>query len=185
MERLKFFSKNEKFLIKDNFFKQLGEWGKVLREPRGCFKMKALNLSYRFALGYVVLRQGADFNDLKSSDLLCVESWDFQQKEISVRGSGLPSDEAMIHSAVYKNRSSAIFSFYVDAPDFVRSLSPSSLPMIVSREPVDTIDFLKAVEEKLGEGNLIMIQDRGILSFGCTAEDAGGQILKLVDGSKS
>jgi hypothetical protein len=179
MCKVNIFLRDERFLMKGNFFLELVEWGKRLICPSAS-KSTHLSLSYRFALGYVVAGEGADFTNLKQSDLFCAKTWDFENQNFTIQGEGKTGPWMLLHAPVYRSRSSAIFCFYVENGDLVKSAIQRNLPMVSADKPLDEIDSLIQIENELGKGNLIRIGEKGVLAFGCTAEDAGGEIMQLL-----
>ena len=168
------------FPIKRNFDDELFAWGKKLGE-RGLLSSvqdgPGGSLSYRYALGFVITARDADLAKLTRKDLIFVEQWDAAARQLLLRGEGKPPVESFLHAAVYQNRSGAIFAFFATAPKILKMASQSGLPCLAAAPFEDPASLMGSVEEGLGAGNIMVVPNRGALSFGCTAEDAGEQIL--------
>lgn len=168
---------NQKFAIKDSFLEQLREWGTFLT-PFASEGADSLCLSYRYAQGYIVSKEGAFCSDLKKADLLFVESWEFLNAESPVYGSGRLSKTGLIHAPVFKNRSGAIFSFYLQPKDISSLENDASLKKVKGHAGVE---ILAALEAAIGQANVFYLADlKAVLGFGCTSNDAGKEILRAL-----
>lgn len=168
----------DRFSIKRNFADELFRWGKVLCENRVIAGREG-SLSYRHGLGFVVTVQGADLAQLGDADLVLVDGWNAEKERLTVRGCGELSITGFLHALVYQNRSAAIFTFLADAPGIAKSAAGRHLPRTDYAVTDDIRRLADDMESKLGLGNVLLIRKGGVLSFGCTSEDAGGQLLDL------
>jgi len=160
------------FPVKRRFADALAEWGRLLGCNGGALMVPG-SLSYRHGLGFVITREGADSNDLHDSDLLFVKSWNHQAGELTIYGDGDPPPETLWHAAVYQSRSGAIFVFFARSDRAAELAGRMALRVVTVTGGRD----LDAVQAALGTGNILAIEGSGILSFGCTAEDAGRPLL--------
>ncbi len=169
MKHLKFQRRTPDFLVKHSFSSILFEWGKAFCEKGLINQIKGGSLSYRHGLGFVITARDSNLGKLDEKDLIFVEEWDFSSNRFIIRGNADLPAESIFHAIVYQNRSGAIFSFFIKPFQILEMVERLGL------SPSKTSE-LSEIEEKLSHGNIIAIQDQGILSFGCTAEDAGSQL---------
>ncbi len=170
--------KGDTFPIKQNFLDALIRWGKELHRSR-VVSVQGGSLSYRYGLGFVVTAAEADLTHLTPADLVLVEEWNAVDSRVVIRGSKEPAHQSFLHGIVYQNRSAAIFTFFVDALLTVKSMKELGLPATDGEYPNPFAIKMDDVERKLGQGNILVVQNQGILSWGCTAEDAGTPLLTL------
>ncbi len=177
------FKRSEKsFLPKRNFTDALIAWGKsfcaygLASLTDGSLKG---SLSFRYGLGFVITTKNVDLKNIKDTDLIYVESWDHASSTLTYRGNQSPPEESFLHAMIYQNRSSAIFTFFLHPLPHLHFIKDSCLPIIHDDLLENTPAFISEIEKAIGQGNQILI-DHGILSFGCTADDAGKQILELL-----
>ena len=171
----------ESFAIKQNFVDALSEWGKKFDEILSRQKSPLLHasLSYRHALGFVITARDADVKNLMHADLIFVERWDLLSDRITICGEREPPSESFMHAHVYQNRSTAIFTFFIESPLLAKKARLVKIPSTTA-QPIVTIPSVREVEKKLGLGNIVLIGDQAVLSLGCTADDAGEPVLGLL-----
>lgn len=177
---------DDPFPIKQSFADSLFSWGKKFSEAASSLKsMDPLigSLSYRYGLGFVITSAKAHFKKLTQSHLICVEKQDSSLDRMIIRGKGDLPEENFLHATVYQNRSGAIFSFFFSYKKKILLPSSFNLPVIENLDQPPS-ELVKKLERKLGQGNTIILHHCGILSFGCTADDAGEQLLSVMDALK-
>ncbi len=163
--------KSDTFPIKRNFADALIAWGATL-VGGGWMSERGGSLSHRYALGFVITRKGADLAHLADADLICVERWDFDAEQVIVRGKGEPSPHAFIHALVCQERATAIFTFVADAPKAVERAGKEGWPSTKQSAHASARAMADDVTTILGKGNRVLIRGTGLLTFGCTADDA-------------
>lgn len=165
----------EVFPIKPGFAESIFDWGKRIAQITDLSTESSL--SYRHGLGFVVTRDGADLSKLTGEDLVLVEHCDWATHQLVYRGKYRPPAESFLHAVVYGDRSGAVFAFLAQAPENFQ-MEKSGMTQILHDSSQPMIALSRDVEKLLGAGNLFLIDDSSVLSFGCTAEDAGNPILE-------
>lgn len=162
------------FKLKEQYIQDLSAWSLRLMTV---FPSCRLNFAYRQALGFVMTRMIIDPADLKG-ELIFVEKWDPDTGKIisASADDGLPAISSL-HQAVFQNRSSVIFSLWIEGKDLLQKSAKRNIPVL----NVEGKDLFLKSEKYLGMGNMLAVDDLGVLSLGCTADDAGQGLLGLVD----
>lgn len=171
---------SDTFPIKRNFADAILEWGARLAHA-GWIAERGGSLGYRHALGFVITREGADLSHPSDSDLVCVERWDWDTGLVKTRGKQSPSGHVFVHAAVCQERASAIFTFVADGARTMALAEKSGRPTTSPIAGATPRQIFEACLGCFGKGNLILIPGVGVLSFGCTADDAGSALLQLGD----
>ncbi len=172
------------FTPKHGYADFLLDWGRKLDAEgmilRG-LKGDGFSFSHRFALGFVVTSREAEASRLDEDGLLLVEPREPGSEELHYRGNGSLPWETWIHAEVFRCRGGAIFSFFVRRDRPVESAGGIVVARLAEEVLSDAVRAVVELEAALGMGNVVQIGQRGVLSFGCTAEDAGEALLALVD----
>ncbi len=158
------------FPLKKNFADFLFEWGRQLAATPGT-PLKA-SLSYRHGLGFVATREGANLARLGEHDLVLLELDTELPGRLTVHGGAPPPSEGWIHGLAFACRGGAIFSFFCQD-------TTCAAARVEESELNDPARAIPAFEAALGKGNLVQVGQRGVLSIGCTAQDAGEPLLAL------
>ena len=172
-DALQWTSGPRKAALKQAYVHALGEWSGRVHQKLG--KDFSIQASYRHGLGFMITRQGADSLHPADRDFLNVESGSWENGHMAGSGEGVPPVEGLLHGLVYQVRSSAIFCFTVTGKEGVSSVRKSDIPRIPWEKDLSRAAMVE-LEQRLGEANCFAVGGNGILSFGCTAEDAGQQI---------
>lgn len=155
--------------IKRNFAEAIFGAGKFLEDTGWG---EGASLGYRHALGFVVTKEGATMGTITDKDLVFVECWDAAKDTLNVRGSVPPTEDVWIHAAVYQNRSSAIYTILVPNPKLREAALVAKIPALSGEHPRGSSVWFEAVQSLLGSGNRMVVSKMGVLSLGCTVEDA-------------
>jgi hypothetical protein len=161
------------FKLKENYVQDLSAWSLRLMTV---FPSCRLNFAYRQALGFVMTRIIAGPSDLKE-DLIYVEKWDLETGNVAAASAENLPGVSGLHQAAFQNRSSVIFSLWIEDADLVQKAMKKNIPVLKSAEK----DFFSKSEKYLGMGNMLVIDGLGVLSLGCTVDDAGQGLVGLVD----
>jgi len=174
----------EVFPIKQNFADTVFEWGRELDRQGIVSGQEGGSLSYRHGLGFVITARDANLHTLVAIDLVFVERWDFSSGRVTIRGRQEPPPESLLHAVIYQNRGGAIFTVFTRSRAVLKAAGELGLPVTDHPQALDTPALASEVEGKLGRGNMVIVRNEGVLSFGCTVEDASRQVLTLIGNRK-
>jgi hypothetical protein len=163
---------NTTFPIKENFAEVLFALGKKLSHAG--VRSEKTSLCYRHGLGFVITSADAPLDRLTEKHLVLIEDCNLGNP-LKVRGSHDPSPLFALHAAVFHLRSGAIFSLLVEAS----KLDAPKLPCLPSTSSEFQL-LNEQMESLLSKGNQILVQNVGVLSFGCTEDDALTPIASLL-----
>ncbi|MDD2709894.1 MAG: class II aldolase/adducin family protein [Verrucomicrobiae bacterium] len=137
------------------------------------------SLSYRHGLGFVITSQQTSLKQPSSRDLVFVDAWNVNTGRIQAHGAGELTTTCLYHAMAYQNRAGAIFAIHAFNPGLEKTARQMGLPETDGRFSPGDSRAVDTMTADLGKGNLLIMRDDGILSIGCTADDAAVQILDL------
>jgi len=137
------------------------------------------NMSFRLSAqcpSFIITRTSASLKNMTMADCVCVDSCDFEQFKINVRGTAEPSSESFIHAKLYEQLPAvnAIFHGHSDA-----ILSLKSIPTTEEEYPYGTLELMHAAL-KLKEHAVFNLKNHGFFSTAPTLDIAGEQATALL-----
>ncbi|MDD2708388.1 MAG: hypothetical protein PHV34_10290 [Verrucomicrobiae bacterium] len=168
--------------IKRRFADSLFAWGRRLSENNLMGPHSdglCGSLSYRHALGMVITSPPARMDRLSDHDLRFIEVLKLQQDGGGVLTSKPPDAIQSCHALAYQSQGGVIFVFHVIDPRLEKAATKVGLIAIDSDPAANPSCFQAEFETQLARCNVIAVRNRGVFSLGCTAEDAGEQIMRL------
>ncbi len=146
------------------------------------------NLSRRDGSGFLVTcTQTSGQERLEPDQFSRVEAWNIAANRLRASGPCKPSSEALTHAIVYQRIPAARFVFHVHSPEIWRNMEALALPVTDPTAEYGTPEMAAATEAVLAgmglpaSGALGMGgHEDGILSWGETAEEAGGLLVSLL-----
>ena len=135
------------------------------------------NLSFRISNGFIITTSNSDLGNISDNNFTEVIDVDFKNKIIKVAGKKIPSSESMLHYVIYKNRPDINAIFHGHSQELLNS-------NIISTEQEKSYGTKGLVEEVLkvlDDNKVIIIKNHGFLSLGNTMNQAGNNIIKMID----
>ena len=114
------------FKLKENYIQDLSAWSLRLMTV---FPACPLNFAYRQALGFVMTRMITGPADLKG-ELIYVEKWDLETGDIVAASANDLPIVSGLHQAVFQNRSSVIFSLWIENNDLIKKAVKGKIPVL-------------------------------------------------------
>ena len=172
--------------------KVLIKWGKKLSDV-GCIPTypdpadpdricSAGNLSARIKDHFIITAAGSNLGKLTDNDFVEVVDVNTDSKLITVNGVREPSSETMLHSEIYKNRNDIDVIFHGHNDLILEHTDKLGLKSTYRYYPYGTAELMRSVIEVLDEGvSFLVMKDHGFLSFGKTCQQAGNNIINVLN----
>lgn len=149
------------------------------------------NLSFRIEKesdSFIITAANSSLKESTTNDMFYeVSQVDVENLKIYASGSKekIPSSEAMLHDAIYKNRPEIMAILHGHCTAITKHAL--EIGVVTTHEFVEsgTTKIIESVVEVLGQNNFIEIKDHGFLSLGKTIEEAGSLALKMMKIAKS
>ena len=171
---------------------ELIEWGKKLSKL-GCIPTypnpehpeitsSAGNLSARVGDRFIITAAGSNLGALSNNNFVEVLDVDISEKLIQAKGIEEPSSETMLHYSIYQNRNDVQVIFHGHNKQLLAHYSQLGLKSTKKWYPYGTLELMESVCEVLGKDESILImKDHGFLSFGKTCQQAGNNIINVLN----
>jgi L-fuculose-phosphate aldolase len=128
------------------------------------------NLSFRYALGFVITRAGSELGKLTPRDFILVTNVNIGKKRVFVAGKAEPSSEAMMHSLIYAARPD------VNAILHAHALNIKDAIVTAKAHPYGTVEFAESAVDILRQHDKVILKDHGFVSTGMTVDEAFSRI---------
>jgi len=135
------------------------------------------NLSFRTDSGFIITAAKTYLDRVTEEDFVEVLDCIPENMEIAVKGFREPSSESCIHSIIYKMHPDIKAIFHAHS----KELLASDLPTTNVEHPYGSLELAKVAEELAKTYNLFNLRNHGFISLGKSMEDAGKQVLTLLD----
>jgi ribulose-5-phosphate 4-epimerase/fuculose-1-phosphate aldolase len=142
------------------------------------------NLSFRLQSGsnaFVITGTQLALNRrLSASDFVTVWDIDFTKQMVYAEGLCEPSSESMLHFAIYKMRPEVNAIFHGHSELLLNNSLPN-IPITRNEAPYGTQALVSEVLQVLQKNNYLLIKNHGFLSLGLDMNNAGKQVLELLE----
>lgn len=131
--------------------------------------------------------QTGNVPELGPEHYVTVESFDLDKNSVVARGPIAASSESMTHGAVYDALPQVRFVFHAHAPDIWRNAQALDLPITSKDVAYGTPEMAREVARILADPENVSARgfsmgghEDGIITFGATAQGAGGRMVGLL-----
>jgi ribulose-5-phosphate 4-epimerase/fuculose-1-phosphate aldolase len=172
--------------------KELIEWGERLSKL-SCIPTypnlehppiisSAGNLSARIGDRFIITAAGSNLGALSNNNFVEVLDVDMSEKLIQAKGVEEPSSETMLHYSIYQKRHDVQVIFHGHNQQLLVHCSQLGLKSTKKWYPYGTLELMNSVCEVLGNDDTILImKDHGFISFGKTCQQAGNNIINVLN----
>lgn len=151
--------------VSDSRVGELIRIGKELA-AKGFCPQNSGNLSFRYALSFVITRAGSSLGKLAAEDFVLVTGVNIEKKTVYVAGKAEPSSEAMMHFMIYGARPDANAVLHAHALHLKKAISTKEAYSYA------TLECAASAVEVLKDHELVILKGHGFVSIGKTSEEA-------------
>ncbi|NPA68922.1 MAG: class II aldolase/adducin family protein, partial [Chlorobi bacterium] len=101
------------------------------------------------------------------------------------KGKKQPSSESIMHYFIYDNNPEINAVFHGHSAEILQYAEKLRIPITEKEEPYGTIKAAKEVLKSLKKHNFIVMRNHGFVSCGKTAEEAGKNVLEVLNMCKT
>ncbi|MCF7920393.1 MAG: class II aldolase/adducin family protein [Candidatus Cloacimonetes bacterium] len=139
------------------------------------------NLSLCDQGSFLITAAGANLARLSEKDIVRVHSYDCSLNTVEVSGCKEPSSETMLHGEIYRARPELQAIFHGHYPLFEALADILNLRITRNEASYGSLELVKEALEVIGYERVIILKNHGFISMGTYADEAGEQVLDLIN----
>ncbi len=171
-----FFGRNFKTMVREEKIPETPQTRELLKWCTILNNMTLLHgtrgeISFRTPPGFAITGNGARLNRLDPRQVVEVLEYSQMENALYVKGRMEPSEEALLHYAIYRKRPDINAIFHIHDSTMLNAHYDLGIPIISQSSPDDIL-------AALGKEDAIAIKGNGLIFLGPSLEDAGNLIVR-------